>query len=304
MAEFEYIRWVRERVRSSDRVRVGIGDDCAILDVPDPRVLVTTDMLMDGVHFVLADAGPRRVGRKALAVNLSDIASMGGRPLAAVVSVALPRRGTQQLAEELLRGMETLAEEFACPLIGGDTNTWNGPLVLSLTVLGEPGPCGPILRSGAKPGDWLLVTGSLGGSLAGKHLDFTPRVREALELQKHCTPRAMIDLSDGLAGDVGHLCDESHCGAILAADAIPIDAAVQADRQTPLEHALRDGEDFELAIAVAPEDGNRLMREQPLPGVRLTRVGDFRAELGLWLDEGGKRRRLEPRGYEHPFEET
>jgi thiamine-monophosphate kinase len=303
MAEFEYIRWVRERVRSSDRVRVGIGDDCALLDVSDPRVLVTTDMLMDGTHFVLADVGPRRVGRKALAVNLSDIAAMGGRPLAAVVSVALPRRGTKQLAEELLHGMEALAEEFACPLVGGDTNTWNGPLVLSLTVLGEPGPRGPILRSGAKPGDWLLVTGSLGGSLAGKHLDFTPRVREALDLQQHCTPHAMIDISDGLAGDVGHMCDESRCGAVLFADAIPIDAAVPADNRTPLEHALRDGEDFELAIAVAPDDGERLTREQPLAGVTLTRVGEFRAEPGLLLDEAGQRRRLEPRGYEHPFEE-
>ena len=299
MAEFDYIRAIRARVRTNERVAVGIGDDCAVLDLADRRLLVTTDMLLDGSHFRFEDAGPRRVGRKALAVNLSDIAAMGGRPIAAVVSLGLPRRGAGRIADELFEGMQPLADEFGTALVGGDTNTWTGPLVVSITVFGEPGPAGPILRSGARPGDWLLVTGPLGGSLLGKHLDFTPRVREALALQEHCTPHAMIDLSDGLAGDIGHLCEESGCGAILFAGAIPIAAAVAALDGSPLLHALTDGEDFELAFAVAPDEGRRLIDRQPLSGITLVRVGEFRAERGLFLDG----QPLEPRGYVHAFED-
>src|SRR4051794_30722147 len=277
MGEFDTIRWIRERAARSPAVTVGIGDDCAVLRASDKPLLVTTDMLLDGSHFHLAEVGPHRVGRKALAVNLSDIAAMGGRPVAAVVSVGLPRRGARQLAEALFLGMQPLADAFATPLVGGDTNTWNGPLVLSLTVLGEPGPRGPILRSGARPGDWLLVTGPLGGSLSGKHLDFTPRVREALALQEHAPLHAMIDVSDGLAADVGHLCAESGCGAVLVAESIPVSAAarVMADGRSALEHALGDGEDFELAFAVSPEDGERLVRTQPVAGITLARVGEF-----------------------------
>lgn len=305
MGEFDYIRWVRERVDGAGAGGVGIGDDCAVLPPSGKPLLVTTDMLLEGSHFRLAEAGPRRVGRKALAVNLSDIAAMGGRPVAAVISLGLPRRGAQRLAEELFLGMQPLAETFATPLVGGDTNTWDGPLVLSLTVFGEPGPCGAILRSGARPGDWLLVTGPLGGSLAGKHFDFTPRVAEGLALQQHCTPHAMIDISDGLAADVGHIAEESGCAAVLFADAIPVsDAArVADDGRSPLDHALGDGEDFELVVAVAPEDGRRLLHEQPVPGVTLMKIGECLPGAGLMLEEAGKRRPLAPRGYRHAFED-
>src|SRR5204862_3767105 len=142
------------------------------------------------------------------------------RPTATVVSVGLPRDRTTAVAEGIFHGMKPLADEFGVALVGGDTNTWTGPLVISVTLLGKPGPLGPILRSGAKPGDWLLVTGSLGGSILGKHLDFTPRVREALDLQGHTKISAMIDISDGLAADVSHICEESGCGAVLFADRI------------------------------------------------------------------------------------
>jgi thiamine-monophosphate kinase len=299
MAEFDYIRWLRTQVRSTDRVEVGIGDDCAVVRIPEERVLITTDMLMDGVHFRLSEAGPRRVGRKALAVNLSDIAAMAGRPVAAVISVALPSHGAGPLAEELFRGMQPLADEFATALVGGDTNTWSGPLVISITVIGEPGPSGPVLRSGAKPGDWLLVTGPLGGSRGAKEFDFTPRIQEARTLALLCELHAMIDLSDGLAGDVGHICTESGVGAVLFADRIPIAAAAIGDR---LQRALTDGEDFELALAVSPADGRMLIERQPLPGVTLVHVGECRAERGMWLEEGTSRRPLEPRGYVHGFE--
>lgn len=303
MAEFDYIRWLRHQIPPG-KVRVGIGDDCAVLDPTNRATLITTDMLLDGSHFHLSEVGPRRAGRKALAVNLSDIAAMGGWPTAAVVSLGLPRVGANKLAEEIFHGMKPLADEFGVAIVGGDTNTWNGPFVISIALLGEPGPLGSILRSGAKPGDWLLVTGPLGGSILGKHLDFMPRVREGLALQDHCRPHAMIDLSDGLAGDVGHLAEESGCGCVLYADRIPISDAAKSltDKISPLDHALGDGEDFELAFAVSPEDGQRLIDRQPLAGVTLSRVGLCVAEAGLYLETAGRREPLPPLGFVHPFE--
>jgi thiamine-monophosphate kinase len=304
MGEFDHIGWIRRRTPASGPVLVGPGDDCAVLDAPPQRSwLVTVDLLLEGSHFVLAETTPRRVGRKAMAVNLSDIAAMGGRPVAAVVSVGLPRVNTQVIAEELYAGLRELADPFATSIAGGDTNTWNGGLVVSVTLLGVPGPQGPILRSGARPGDWLLVTGPLGGSILGKHFDFIPRVREALALQEHAPIHAMIDISDGLAADVFHLCEESRCGAVLFAEQIPISEAAHrlADGIPALEHALHDGEDFELALALAPAEGEHLLRTQPIAGVTLAHVGIFVEETALFLEEGGRRSRIEPHGYVHPF---
>lgn len=308
MSEFAFIDWLRRLTVIPPKVRVGPGDDCAVLEPQsDLPWLVTTDMLLEGSHFVLAEAGPRRVGRKAMAVNLSDIAAMGGRPVAAFVSVGLPRGpDTQELAKELYQGLRERADEFEVSIAGGDTNSWSGALVLSVTLLGVPGTQGPIRRAGARPGDWLLVTGSLGGSLLGKHLDFTPRVREGLLLQDYAALHAMIDLSDGLAADVGHLCEESGCRAVVFASDIPVSEAAheqaRRDGRSPLEHALCDGEDFELAFAVSEEDGRRLLQTQPLPGVRLARVGVFEDGVGLLLEEGGTRRPLQSKGFEHSFD--
>jgi thiamine-monophosphate kinase len=299
--EFDYIRWLRQQTPQDPRVRLGPGDDAAALDWPaDRECLVTTDMLLDGSCFRLTEAGPRRVGRKAMAVNLSDIAAMAGRPVAAVVSVGLPRQGGRALGEELYRGLRDLADTFATALVGGDTNSWDGPLVISVTLLGEATPPGPVRRSGAKPGDVLLVTGPLGGSILGKHLDFTPRVREAMQLQQAAPLHAMIDISDGLSADVFHLCEESGCGAVLRAEAIPVAPAAHQlnDGRSPLEHALGDGEDFELVFAVAPDDAARLLRDQPVPGVTLTVIGECVAS-GFWIEEPGRRRPLEPTGYVH-----
>jgi thiamine-monophosphate kinase len=304
MGELDYIAWLRQRTAPAPCVRVGPGDDCAVLDTGANRGwLVTTDMLLEGSHFVLAEAGPRRVGRKAMAVNLSDIAAMGGKPVAAFVSVGLPMGAAETTGKELYLGMRAVADAFDTAIAGGDTNTWTGRLVVSVTVMGEPGPQGPIQRRGAKPGDWLLVTGPLGGSILGKHLDFSPRVREGLLLQQYATLHAMIDISDGLAADVFHICEESRCGAVLFAERIPIsDAARQmTDGKSPLEHALGDGEDFELAIAVDPVDGARLLQTQPIPGITLAQVGVFVTEPALFLEEALMRRRIEPRGFVHRF---
>jgi len=163
------------------------------------------------------------------------------------------------------------------------------------------------LRSGAKVGDWVMVTGPLGGSIAGHHLDFTPRVREALALHQAADLHAMIDLSDGLARDLHHICEESRCGAVLFAEAIPVTDAAQGlaarDGRSPLDHALSDGEDFELAFTVSPTDGERLLREQPVPGIVIARIGDI-VEGGYWLERGGTREPLQPRGYEHSLAAT
>jgi thiamine-monophosphate kinase len=302
--EFAFIDWLRRRTPSAERVVIGPGDDTAALTWPgDALCLVTTDMLLEGSCFRLAEAGPRRVGRKAMSANLSDLAAMAGRPVAAVVSVGLPRHGGRALAEELYHGLREVADAFETAIVGGDTNSWDGPLVVSVTLFGEAVPPGPVRRSGAKVGDWLMVTGAFGGSILGKHLDFTPRVREALALHGAVRLHAMIDVSDGLGRDVWHLCEESGCGAVLRAEAVPIDPAAQRldDGKTPLAHALGDGEDFELAFAVAPEDGRRLLETQPLGGVAIGHVGEF-VENGLWLEEGGARRPLPPQGYVHALE--
>lgn len=301
--EFAYIEWLRRKTPADPRVLIGPGDDTAAVSLtPGAPCLVTTDMLLEGSCFQLAEAGPRRVGNKAMAVNLSDIAAMAGKPVAAVVSVGLPRSGGRSLAEELYLGLREMADSFQTALVGGDTNSWDGPLVISVTLLGEATARGPVRRSGARPGDWLLVTGPLGGSILGKHLDFTPRVREALRLHESADLHAMIDISDGLAQDLNHICEESNCGAVLHADSIPIsaDAPRLHDQRTPLEHALTDGEDFELVFAVSPADGRRLIETQPVPGITLSVVGEC-VKFGLWLEKDGNRQPLEPRGYEHPL---
>ena len=302
MGEFDFIAWLRQQTPPAPRVLAGPGDDCAVVEtIPNRPWLVTTDMMLEGSHFVLAEVGPRRVGHKAMAVNLSDIAAMGGRPVAAFVSVGLPRGNAETLAEELYLGMREVADGLETAIAGGDTNTWTGGLVVSVTVMGEPGPQGPIQRHGAKPGDWLFVTGPLGGSILGKHLDFVPRVKEGLMLQEHAMLHAMIDISDGLSADVFHICEESGCGAVLFSNKLPISDAARtiADGKVPLEHALGDGEDFELAFAVDSADGERLLKTQPIPGITLSHVGVFVAEKLLFLEENGARRRIQPRGFAH-----
>lgn len=302
--EFALIEWIRRRARISDRVPLGIGDDAAVVHFPRRAdCLVAVDVLMEGVHFRSPPATPRDVGRKALAVNLSDIAAMAGRPLAAVVGVVLPRGRGDGFAEELHEGLRLLAEEFHVVLAGGDTNAWDGPLVLSVTVLGETTERGPVTRRGAQVGDWILATGTFGGSLAGKHLTFRPRVEEALELHALARLHALIDVSDGLAADVRHIAEESGVGVVLDAQAIPLsDAARECrDGRSPLEHALSDGEDFELLAAVAPEDAARLLAEWRFE-TPLTRIGEI-VPAGTWAlrDAAGGLAPLPGTGWRHTW---
>jgi thiamine-monophosphate kinase len=307
--EFELIDWVRRHEGTRSRspwTQLGIGDDCAILAAGVAlELLVTTDMLMDGRHFRLDEDGPLAVGYKAMGVNLSDIAAMAGRPRAAVVAVALPRGDAIRIAQGLHAGMRALTERFGVDLVGGDTNAWDGPLVIAVTVLGEATTRGAVRRAGARPGDAILVTGPLGGSLAaGRHLRPEPRIVEAQALHQAAPIHAMIDLSDGLSSDLGHILAESGgLGAILDEAAIPIhrDAIDLScrDSVSALDHALNDGEDFELCLAVAPEDAARLLADPPAP-VRLYRVGEVTAAPGLFLRTAeGRLTQVEPRGFDH-----
>jgi thiamine-monophosphate kinase len=298
--EFGLIRWIREQTPTADRVLIGPGDDCASLSPGRNPLLVTTDMLMDGTDFVLAEVGARRVGRKAMAVNLSDLAAMAGLPVAVVVSVALPK-STAGVAEDLYRGLREMADRFQVPIVGGDTNSWDGPLVVSVTALGEATARGAVRRNGAKPGDWIFVTGPLGGSILGHHLDFEPRITQALTLHESVEIHAMIDISDGLSADFHHILEESQCGAVLEGNAIPITAAAhtfsQSSGRSALEHALGDGEDFELVFTVSERDGRKLIADSPIP---LWKIGEC-VEAGYWLNLNGKRQELKPTGWVHSF---
>jgi thiamine-monophosphate kinase len=302
LGEFGLIAWLRERSKSGDRISLGIGDDCAALKVrPGAELLVTTDMLMDGRHFRLDRDGPEAVGYKALGVNLSDIAAMAGVPVAALVAVALPRSEAVAVAKGIHDGMMPLAERFGVDLVGGDTNAWDGPLVVCVTLLGETTARGAVRRSGAKVGDALLVTGPLGGSLLGRHLRPLPRVAEALALHEAAPLHAAIDISDGLSSDLRHILDESgKLGAILEESAIPIHPSAKAmsqqDGRPAIEHALHDGEDFELCLAVAPEDVERL-RQAP---ATLFKIGEVVDRPGIRLHKtDGTLAAIEPAGFDH-----
>jgi thiamine-monophosphate kinase len=308
--EFGLINWIRqrERVRAnrSSLTKLAIGDDCAVLDVGSRfDLLVTTDMLMDGRHFRLAEDSPQQVGYKALGVNLSDIAAMAGVPRAALISIALPQAGAEELARGIYAGLATLADRFGVDLIGGDTNAWNGPLVISVTLIGEATARGAVCRSGAKPGDVILVTGALGGSLrAGRHLRPEPRVAEALALHESAPLHALIDISDGLSSDLSHILTESGgVGALLDEVAIPVHPdAIElsgSDGVPAIEHALSDGEDFELCVVVSPGDAVRLLA-QPPAGTTLFRVGEIIEAPGLKLrSREGEIRPISPRGFDH-----
>ena len=320
--ESDLIAHLRRRLPRHPLLRLGAGDDAAVLRMAEvDDCTLTVDLLTDHVDFELSQVDPRRVGRKALAVNLSDLAAMASEPLAGVVAVALPRRGGMDLAVQLYEGLLPLAERYGVAIAGGDTNSWDGPLVISVTLIGRVTERGPLRRGGAKPGDRIVVTGSFGGSILGRHFDFEPRVTEALLLAKRYQLHAGIDASDGLSIDLAHLAQESGCGAIVQPEAVPVaDDALRlarklSDGSTPLDHALGDGEDFELIMAVPPQQAERMLAEQPFsaagaalpPGiyqkVPLTAIGQFIPEPGLWqTDAQAGAVPLVPRGYQHEFD--
>jgi thiamine-monophosphate kinase len=225
---------------------------------------MTWRSVLDGVHFDSSQHSPHDIGRKAMNRNLSDCAAMACLPVAAVATVALPHGRGIEYAKQLYVGMRAAGEAFDCRLVGGDTGSWPGPLALTVTILGRADGVEPIRRSGAMAGDGIYVTGALGGSLLGRHMSFTPRVHEARTLARSSIITAMIDLSDGLSRDLRHICHESGIGVRLSSRSIPIhhDAITLSRRsgKPAIEHALHDGEDYELLFTASapPPIGQRI----------------------------------------------
>jgi thiamine-monophosphate kinase len=307
--ENDLLRWFRETLPPHKQLLLGAGDDAAVLKLTEGSHLVaTTDMLMDGVDFRLGEHDPVAIGHKALAVNLSDLAAMAAKPVAALVALALPQKGGESLAKDLYKGILSTAIRFDLAIAGGDTNSWDGPLAISITALGEVQPNREWRRSGARPGDLILVTGSFGGSILGGHLQFVPRVSEALWLAGHLDVHAAIDVSDGLLLDLSRLAEASGVGACIKLNSVPISEAAKmlSDKQqngiSPLDHALGDGEDFELILAAAPEAAEKFFEQHSDWKARVAQIGSFSDTQGLWSIDGAELKPLAPRGYEHRLE--
>jgi len=300
--EDEIIEWfIRRQGGRSGDLPIGIGDDMAYIRTGEKTgVLVTTDILLEGVHFERRCATLEQIGYKAMAVGLSDCAAMATVPIAAVVAVALSGDSPQEDLKRLHAGITSAADRFNCPLVGGDITTWrtDGPLVVTVAMLSRPGGTEPITRGGARVGDAICVTGSLGGAAAGKHLDFEPRLREAVTLAQMVKLTAMIDISDGLSTDINRICRRSKVGAVIDAASIPLSDEARAC-DDPLDAALNDGEDFELLFTVSEDDFRRLAETWPLP-LPITRIGTVtdtgRVEIRT---EDGSCRVLQPKGYDH-----
>jgi thiamine-monophosphate kinase len=307
--ESDLIAWIRSRPAGTPgpsflSLDTGIGDDAAVLATEGGDALVvTTDMLVEGVHF-LVDEGLERIGRKAMAASLSDVAAMGCAPRFAFVSAGISSDTSRDACRTLIDAMTAVAGEYGAVVAGGDTVDSPERLTLSVTVLGTGRANRIIRRSGARPGDRLLVTGDLGGSRLGRHLDFTPRVVEGTTLAERYDITAMIDVSDGLSTDVHHVLDESGVGARITAAHVPVSQA--ADRlavesgSSALEHALHDGEDFELLFTASPETARRFAESPPFE-TRITDIGEILpAGAGCVLvDDTGRETPLVPGGHEH-----
>jgi len=308
MNELELIARLTRSLPANASVVAGAGDDCAVLDCGQPGryLLFKTDAVVQGVHFT-AEARPEQIGHKALGRCLSDIAAMAGRPLAALVTLALPDNFFADFVERIYAGMNSLARRHGVAIAGGETTRNPERLLLSISMVGEVARDKCLLRSGAKAGDALFVTGELGGSLAGRHLDFEPRVAEAQWLAAHFPIHAMIDVSDGLAGDLRHILRASHVGAELLARAIPLSRAAklqaraESSNKPPLLSALGDGEDFELLFSVGSSQAVPLLDgwKKQFPDLRLSCIGRITAEPGLKLRGKTGLRSLETHGYVH-----
>lgn len=282
---------------------VGIGDDAAVwTPTPGRQTVMATDTIVDGVDFLADQHDAADIGRKSVAINLSDIAAMGAQPTAILVTLSLPSEAATQTAAAVYEGILAICQQYGVAIAGGDLSVYDGPLAISVTILGEV-PAGKAwLRRGAEDGDAILVTGAFGGSLLGRHLTFEPRVEAATRLRECLDVHAAMDVSDGLSLDLDRLCAASGVGAEIDTSLIPIhDDAQRLAQQTPettaLQHALGDGEDFELILAVSQADADRLGEINV--GVPLTQIGNYTARTGLWMRRSGRLERLSPSGYIH-----
>ena len=317
LPEKTMLRRIREQARPSGdrsgagrRLRTGIGDDCAVIQpAGGDEVVVTTDLNIEGTHFRRAWHPPGSIGHRTLARGLSDIAAMGAQPLACFLSLGLPGNIKQSWVDEFLSGFLELGQRFQCPLAGGDLADSGGKIVADIMVLGSVAKGKAILRAGARSGDIIYVTGALGGSAATlrelfaggvkklppqrdhrRHFFPQPRVQVGGILRQKKLPTAMIDISDGLSTDLGHICEESGVGAMLNQHLLPIASGAS------LEDALHGGEDYEL-LFTAPKSARVPVQ---IAGVPVTEIGWITRERGIRItDLKGKPKRLAVRGWEH-----
>jgi thiamine-monophosphate kinase len=308
MNEFELIAKLARALPANESVVTGAGDDCAVLDlgVADKLILFKTDAVVEGFHFT-RETPTEKIGRKALARCLSDIAAMAGTPTAALVTIALPEKLDAEFVGKIYCGMNALAREHGVAIVGGETTTNPGRILISISLLGTVPRGKQILRSGAKSGDAVFVTGELGGSPAERHLDFEPRLAEARWLAEHFTINAMIDLSDGLAGDLRHILQASGVGAELLKTAVPVsrEAKFRAKKSSAgkpaFAAALTDGEDFELLFTIAGRDAVKLLDawKKKFPRLKLSCIGKIVAGDGILIRDKNGSHKLNAHGYVH-----
>jgi thiamine-monophosphate kinase len=329
LGEFGLIEKIRRSSRSGRSARakkgrgviVGIGDDAAVFrPSPGSDLLLTTDLLLEGVHFKRETARPADVGYKAVAVNLSDIAAMGGIPRCYLVSLLLPPAFTVEGVGEIYRGMQEAASESDLVLAGGNISA-SERLGIDITLVGEVARGAAVTRSGSRPGDLLFVTGTLGDAAAGlallsrgkrkspggfpflvrRHRRPTARWREGRLLAGVAS--AMIDLSDGLSSDLSHLCKESGVGAVVGASLLPLSGSLRAfcrrTGEDPLEYALHGGEDYELLFSVPRRKMEPLFKLAGETGVKLTPIGKVISRRGCWVSGTERVVPLHPKGYDH-----
>lgn len=329
LGEFGLIDRIKEWVgQSGESTLLGIDDDAAVLQsTGDNLLLLTTDAFLEGVHFDLSYINFEQLGWRALAANLSDIAAMGGRPLSAVVSLAIPQDCAVKDIEEFYRGMKALADRHGTSIVGGDTLRSPDRVFVSVAITGAVAPERVMRRSGAHPGDGIFVTGELGGARAGlailqtkqrhlqsrfsysikKHLAPEPRVNEAQFLVQNFPIHAMIDISDGLISEVRHICRESSVGATLLSERIPLNDETRQIagelQHDPLGYALSGGEDFELLFAAPVELEQELCKAfRDKFGYDCVRVGEVEnkdAGFHLYDSDGNVKEITSNGGYDH-----
>ena len=292
LGEFGLIERFRKSIRTDASLVESSGDDCAVIKFDKRRhMLFTCDMLVEGVDFI-SQEDPYLVGRKSLAVSISDIAACAGIPRWCLIALGLPIRTRLSYADRLFKGMRDIARAFRINIAGGDLS--RAPkLTVDVSMLGLVKKEELVLRSGAAQGDAILVTGSLGGSLSGKHLRFTPRVKEARFLSENFKINAMIDISDGLIQDLGHILKASRVGAVVYADCLPFSKQARG-----LSDVLYSGEDFELLFTISFLQARKLMAAKPRD---YHLIGEVVAEKkGLILiDKNGRRLALKAGGFRH-----
>ncbi|MBZ5720592.1 MAG: thiamine-phosphate kinase [Acidobacteriia bacterium] len=315
LAEKALIARIRRQAHPSRRVLAGIGDDCAVLRIPPGHeALVTTDFSLEGIHFRRGWHSAKAIGHRCLTRGLSDIAAMGGDPVAAFLSLALPGSLPQKWVNGFMRGLLDLADKFGVSLAGGDTAESPHGVLADIVVLGSVPRGKAILRSGAKPGDGIYVSGQLGGSTAAlqqmrkhpkrklnpkdfpRHFFPEPRLVLGRMLREKGLASAMIDLSDGLSTDLVHICAESRVGAELQAEAIPVATIGKPAREVARHFALHGGEDYELLFTVPR--GQRVPSQ--IAAVPITQIGRITRGRNIILrDQTGVRRELVAQGWEH-----